>query len=181
MKIQKAIYGLIILGTTSIASATLVNLGTYGGKEYVYQNTALDYQSAKQEAISLGGYLVCINDSAENDWLISVLSPMKNEMNRVAWIGLTNPGSGWQWLSGETVSYTNWRPAGVGFSWAEPTGEDTGQMYLNAEAGIPLGLWSDEPHTWGPYPAIYEGVPEPATVGLLGLGSLVFLSKRRSQ
>jgi hypothetical protein len=52
----------------------------------------------------------------------------------------------------------NWRPAGVGFPWAEPTGDTAGTMYINAPGDtIPLGLWGDTYYSGSePFNAIYE-------------------------
>jgi len=170
----------VLLAAT--AEAGLVYVGEYGGRPYCYQSTLRPYAEARDEAVSMGGHLVCINNDAENAWLASSLAPLTPTLARVAWIGLANHGQGWQWESGEAVNYTNWRPAGVGPGWAEPTGDDAGCMYLadtQYSPPIPLGLWGDTYSTDG-WPSIYEGVaPEPATLSLLALGGLVLLRRRR--
>jgi len=68
------------------------------------------WQEAEANAVKLGGHLVTINDAAENDWLVKTYPLSPNFY--VYWTGLNDAqqeGS-FSWISGETSTYTNWRP-----------------------------------------------------------------------
>ncbi|HZR19628.1 MAG TPA: C-type lectin domain-containing protein, partial [Verrucomicrobiae bacterium] len=71
--------------------------------------TSSSWTEAEAAAISLGGHLVTVNDSAENDWLVSTFSNFGGQP-RALWTGLTDAGDegSFLWSSGEESSYTNW-------------------------------------------------------------------------
>ncbi len=71
------------------------------------------WDDAEAEAVNYGGHLVTINDAAENQWVMDNLN-LCDEGNISKWIGLyqlpgsTEPADGWVWVSGQTVTFTNW-------------------------------------------------------------------------
>ena len=68
------------------------------------------WEEAEANAVKLGGHLVTINDAAENEWLVKTYPLSPNYY--VYWTGLNDvqqEGS-FTWISGETSTYTNWRP-----------------------------------------------------------------------
>lgn len=91
-----------------------------------------DWATAQAMAISLGGSLASVSDTAENTWI-------KNQVNGVdVWLGINDSeteGTS-EWISGEPVLYTNW-------SYGDPStgtlgqSEDFGLMYGNN------GQWAD--------------------------------------
>jgi hypothetical protein len=147
-----------------VGSASVVDLGTFNGHRYFYDTGSFySFDAARQAAQAKPNCdLVSITSAAENDFLVNAITSMSNEAGnlRCAWIGLSRPTTAdpWGWVSGEAVSYLNWRPAGVGFPWAEPTGDTAGTMYINAIGNtIPLGLWGDTYYSGSePFNAIYE-------------------------
>jgi hypothetical protein len=148
------------------AEADVVDLGIFNGHQYFYDTGSFySFDEARQASQAVQGRdLVSITSAAENDFLAAAIASMPNAANnlRAAWIGLfrvatTDP---WLWVSSEPVSYSNWRPAGVGYFFAEPTGDTAGVMYINGENGIPLGLWADTYYAgYEPFNAIYEATP----------------------
>lgn len=64
------------------------------------------YKDAKTKAESENAYLVAINDEAEQKWLERLYN-----QKTFFWIGLRVPvnDASWQWDSGQTLTYTNWR------------------------------------------------------------------------
>ena len=108
---------------------------TYGGLHnghyyYVYNNPTSWIQG---EAICRqnGGYLVSINDAAENSFVT-------NLTNSNMWIGLyRDPVTcQWTWLDCEPVTYTNWRPG-------EPNNNPCGEPYGQIIKGCSFGF-----NTW---------------------------------
>ncbi|MEM6965618.1 MAG: lectin-like protein, partial [Bacteroidota bacterium] len=103
-------------------------LGASNGSKYFLSNSTYSWPTAKAEAAANGGYLVSINNQAENNFI-------KNNINQKVWIGLTdeNTEGTFEWLSGEPVTYTNWNsnePNNFG------SGEDATEMFTN-------GRWND--------------------------------------
>ena len=85
----------------SVTGGPVINIDP---SHWYYVLSAAGYTNSRVAAESLGGFLVTINDAAENAWLNSTYSGGGN-----FWTGYWKPGS-YQWLSGETPSYTNWSP-----------------------------------------------------------------------
>ena len=99
----------------------------FNGHLYALTDVTGNWQAAEDEALALGGHLVAVGDSDENDFLLNTLAQPDNR-----WIGLYQipgsgePGEGWVWSNGEPVEYTNWIPGQPNNSgnedWAEMKG-----------------------------------------------------------
>lgn len=180
-------FALLISLTTFVSAA---NAGTYDWFEYNGNSYALtlvhgSWNDAQNEAESLGFDLVSIEDGLENQFLVDTFAGIDVGVNSL-WIGLQQqPGAqntvdGWMtWQDGSSVGYTNW------FS-NEPNDEDGiengeedfAHMYNDFDAAPnSAGTWNDKSDIAGLYPGIIE-TPEPATLSLLLLGTLL-LKKRR--
>ncbi|MEL7355615.1 MAG: LamG-like jellyroll fold domain-containing protein [Cyanobacteria bacterium J06560_6] len=76
----------------------------YNGSLYLTTPTNT-WENSQTIAESLGGNLVTINDAAEETWI-------KSQYSQRMWIGLTDKVTEgqYEWISGETSTYRNWRP-----------------------------------------------------------------------
>ena len=170
------------------AKAQVIDLGSFGGHEYFYDTGSyVSFDAASLAAQTLvGGQLVSITSAAENNFLISAITPFASSQLAFAWTGLTRPTSNdpFGWVSGEPFTYSNWRPAGVGETFAEPTngsGETNGGFYVNSnnepQGPVPVGYWFDtfSVNSDVPFNAIYEVVPEPSTWVCVTLGGVLVL------
>ena len=111
-----------------------------GHTYYLLSNS--DWPNAASAALNLGGRLVTVNDSAENNWVWD-----RWGTNRSLWIGLFDPiagdGGGTQhaanfvWDSGDTSVYRNWRSG-------EPNGDQ--YTYIIAKDIVADGVWNDAPN-----------------------------------
>lgn len=119
----------------------------YNGHTYTLTSDALTWHAAQQEAIALGGYLVSINDKAENDWITSKLMPIiaqsplaiKSGIQKgTAWIGYSekNIEGTWVWEDNSNSIYTNWFPGEPNNTMTAPSGEDVTHIYAD-------GTWND--------------------------------------
>jgi hypothetical protein len=149
------------------AQSQVIVLGTFHGHQYLYDTRPyVSFDGANQAAQALGAQLVSITSAAEGNFLISKITPFAGTQLRTAWIGLTRPTSAdpFTWVSGQPFVYSNWRPAGVGVAFAEPTnneGETAGVFYVNDPneplGPIPVGYWADTfPLGSEAFNAIYE-------------------------
>ena len=181
MKKAIQIVCLVIVGFNSAATAGPV-WHSWGGHEYALSDPGT-FAECQAQAESFGGYLAAVNDEAENNWLANTFAPLAN-----AWIGLYQPpgtgepAEGWEWISGEPVTFLNWGP-GQPNEYLE--GDDYTLIHCDP-AGDFWGMWHDVgPDGYPlatPYPhyGIME-IPEPATLGMLALGGLAVIRKRRSR
>ena len=81
------------------------NIGQMNGHNYYLSNHKLSPEDAQAYAVSLGGYLVVINNAEEDDYLLRFI-------DELVYIGLTdvNTEASFEWLNGEAVGYTNINP-----------------------------------------------------------------------
>ncbi len=130
------------------------------------------WTNAQTFAASLGGYLVTINDAAENQFVCNAFNSYGE-----FFIGLNDsakPGT-FVWLDGETSTYRNWAPG-------EP---DHGGGYYPYEDAVSIpgttmgwafGGWNDTP-SWLTQLSVVE-TPEPSSLALFGLGIAALLLRR---
>jgi hypothetical protein len=143
------------------------------------------WSEAYSEATSIGGYLATINISAEQNWLNATFP--RTTVGRVdeeLWIGLhqvagsAEPQEGWEWVTGEPVTFTNWYPGEPNEGPPPESNEDCVLMH-----GFETGKWIDVPNEYGiPVGHGFYGiieVPEPATLTLLALGGLAAIRRKR--
>ena len=98
----------------------------------------LDARAAAETTLFQGtpGHLVTISDQAELDWILANLSPQR------PWIGLfhdtsspnySEPGGGWEWVTGEPATFTNWFPGEPNNTSASGGPEDYAEMFASGE------------------------------------------------
>jgi len=77
------------------------------GHYYTLTENVGHWTDAVTEAQSLGGYLVTINDAAEEAWLRQTF-----DSEYTYWIGFTdgNQEGNWVWVGDPSSTYTNWAP-----------------------------------------------------------------------
>ncbi len=122
----------------------------YNGSRYLLTDPNLSWVDAQAQAESLGGNLVTINDTEEEQWIQSTFG----EDERF-WIGLSDAESEgvWKWASGEIDDwyvdqtnpgiYTNWSPG-------QPDDHNEGQDYAVMNYvmdGETLARWDDREST----------------------------------
>ncbi len=79
----------------------------YNGHEYKYFSMSITWPQAKLSAESMGGYLVCINDADEQQFLYDHFN---NEDDYWAGGSDSNVEGHWEWLDGSPFSFSNWYP-----------------------------------------------------------------------
>ena len=179
---------LVVLGTCASAlpssadvlSAPVINPAN---NHLYYLLAPTTWTASQAEAISLGGNLVTINDAAENAWIYDTFG----ELDRPLWIGLTDQAveGSFCWISGESLSYSNWCSGqpdnGGGFV------PDEDYVYMvESNTAWPAQLtpeeWNDVPNdgtgVQRPVYGVVEVVPEPSTVALGVLGLCIWLRAR---
>jgi Ca2+-binding RTX toxin-like protein len=104
------------------------------GHIYFLTDRALgtSWTDTQAQASSVGGNLVTINDADENQWLTATFGTAES-----FWIGLNdaNTEGTFEWVSGETVTYTNWangEPNNLG-----------GENYAEINPTFAPGRWND--------------------------------------
>src|SRR5215813_4476079 len=192
---------LIALGVfaTQTASAAVLDTLQYNGHTY-YLISPNNWEGAKNEALSLGGYLATINDQGEQDLL---WNSWRNSLGggEGLWIGLQREGHGsgiFVWMNGEPVNFTFWATNDRG---PEPNNGFGlyDENYVNMDSRFyPAGAWNDVPSQgadWLGDRGIVEtndpgnpgsgdiSTPEVSTLILLGSGltGLVLRRRRRAR
>src|SRR5215211_6985321 len=98
--------------------------------------TTNTWSGSQEEAVSLGGNLVTVNNQEEQDFLYTTFAfnPAK-----YFWIGLNDATSNgnYTWISGEPVTYTHW----AGGEPSNGPGED--YVYISAPVDPRPEAWND--------------------------------------
>ncbi len=189
-----------LVASASVQGAVLSTVPNPSNGKIYAVITPNTWTGAEAEAEALGGHLVTISSADENSFIVAnVLLP--NYTSNPMWIGLYDPyrndGSGptsahaanFVWISGQPKVYTNWFTSATAhepnnasnveywgcINWPYADGQSTEHDEWNDTLNAGSGH-----QTAGGYYGIVELVPEPASLTLLTLGSLVLLKRRRS-
>jgi len=154
----------------------------YNGHQYALTLNYLDWIGAQNEAVSVGGTLAVINGVEENEFVMNFIadSYMRGtssaSMYNNAWIGLEGFYPNVSWVNGEELGYTNFDPHYIY--------DDSNHWYITGSNHPRPGIWNcsalhdDFGSTYNPR-GVIEVVPEPATLCLLGIGSLVLFKRKK--
>ena len=186
----------LTFGAASQASADIIYWNPdIGGNGHYYDlifPSSLSWLNAKALAESqtyagVSGQLASITSAAENQFVEDSFKTVQANGRNVhaAWIGLTDAlafggmqnldpdAPNWVWLSGDTVTYTNWLPGSPNMEGPEYYGE------LVFDQG---GRWNDlADFAVGPDRLVLvefapRAVPEPSTLALAVSGALTLLA-----
>lgn len=139
---------LVVVSTVGgTARAAILQELEYEGHTY-YLLAAKWWHESEEEAASLGGHLVTLNNAAEHDFVYSnfgptaiASAPTTGKVN--LWIGLCDPlmDDGLEWCDGAAVDYLNFFPG-------QPQQNHNDEMFMGIRvrgrnASVPVGKWID--------------------------------------
>jgi hypothetical protein len=135
------------------------------GHWYYYETqNPKPWLAAQEYAESIGGHLATITSAAEQDF-IKTLTPAADHFflggfQNTSSSSYSEPGGGWEWITGEAWSYTNWHVTGP--APPEPNEGTPGQNFLT-QHGAPVTSWGWNDGTGtGPSPFLIELETAPA-------------------
>ncbi len=157
--------------------------------------TGITWSDARTQAETLTylgrqGHLATLTTAQENQFIVDNLVRAAIDLY---WIGgfqpagSAEPNSDWQWVTGETWSYTNWEPIrGEPNNGGGTTEEDVLSLwrfdwFLPEPLGTyPLGVWNDEPSDYGGNGYVVEfPIPAPGATVVLALAGMCAVARRR--
>jgi hypothetical protein len=156
------------------------------GHWYEFFATAVDWNTARADALSRGGYLATITSAAENSF-----AAVSAAGGALAWIGGTDAAveGEWKWADGPEAGVQFWQggPSGTALGYTnwnggEPNNCCGGENYLQLNWAT-TGGWNDH---GGPGNAsqlngylVEYNVPEPMTLAMVMSGLLAAVLTRR--
>jgi len=178
------------------------------GHYYAYIPTGdapLSWDAARDEAAgaNLGpnshGHLATIDSAAENSYIVNSVLPVTGTLGKqVVWLGgwqddstpkSLPPDVGWNWITPESWSYTNWASGEPNDETTAHTGDErylTMWVHFLVNSIDNRGKWNDEnltPQPQAPNDGFiieYElGVPEPSLALLALLGGALLVGRAR--
>ena len=162
--------GLVIaIALTNMSMAALVQWKTEdGGNGHYYEAITLPgltFSDAETLAESQGAYLLTITSQAEQDFISEhvIANGYRYRIGGFQPEGSPEPDGGWEWITGEPFTYTNWHRG-------EPNNDIS--LGLAGEDSLVLWIgnqWNDGPGNYRGYEGyVLEMVPQPATILILG-------------
>jgi len=132
MILSRVIIAGLVLVFIGSANAALTGPYVYEGNEYYVVTNCQDWHEAESQAVGLGGHLVSISDSDENDFVASII-PWGGGW----WTGLSDQitEGDWVWSDGSATTY---------LSWNQPY-EPNGGINENCVEMGNTGVWNDLP------------------------------------
>jgi len=137
--------------------------------EPVSRSQGITWTTANTEAMArtfngMHGHLATITTYRENDFLAQ---HFPSAINNGYWLGgfqshgILDPSAGWQWVTGEPWSYTNWnRDEPNDYEGTGATSQDENRLQFWFQAG---GAWNDlRPFDTSPLGYIVEYEPDPS-------------------
>lgn len=102
----------ILAATICLAAAPVHAETKFGGNSHCYEFRSrpdgIDWFTAQSECEADGGYLATITSSAENDFIYGLIIDDGPWIGGFQPSGSSEPGGGWQWVTGEPFVFTNW-------------------------------------------------------------------------
>jgi hypothetical protein len=174
---------LVLLAVTGVASGQgLPQFFAETGHWYQVINRplSLSWTQCRDSAAALGGYLATISSSAENSFVLQISAPPEGKFLggiRTA----VGPPQVWEWVTGESWSYTSWNGG-------EPS-DNSDENYLELfNTGPAIGLWNniaDNSGEAGSFVVEYNADPQPCVFGNTlrfdGVDDYVFVAHNPSQ
>jgi len=154
---RRAVLSFLMLSTANLASpatvADWVQWAADGGNHQFYRAVlvpgGLSWEQASAAAGALGGQLVTIGSAGENAFVYGLVSsgefwyPSGGHFHG-PWLGgfqpggSPEPGGNWQWVTGETWSYSNWFPGQP-----DNYGGDQNRLIFYNDQLSPSDRWDD--------------------------------------
>ena len=108
---------------------------TYKNNSYAVIDTGMTWTEAKAYCEDLGGHLVAISDSDEQNFINTTLLPIGTK--NMYWIGgyRNNASDSWHWVTDENFEYYNW-------SLSEPNSNDEHYIHMYRANGT-VGTWNN--------------------------------------
>ncbi|RYD49611.1 MAG: hypothetical protein EOP85_01285 [Verrucomicrobiaceae bacterium] len=136
----------VLLTSLPVLADPVLFPGTGHYYEAVKVPAGITRHQAAQAAAAKGGYLATISSQAENTFVYSLVNDLSwftnlsiNNDRLGPWLGGISTSSGWQWNTGETFSYTNWKPG-------QPDSYAGFYQFLQFYNGADIGsTWGDHP------------------------------------
>jgi hypothetical protein len=120
--------------TAGQALAGYTYLGEFRGHHYYQSNSPNSWETSLQKAFTVGGYLACINDPMEQDFINSI-----TDSN--VWIGLFKNRKGYyEWVNKDTLIYNNW---GI----SQPKASPKDYAYIMGNSCSESGMWASHENT----------------------------------